>query len=566
MNRIFSSKLGWLVLLVVLVAVNFLASAFHYRLDLTKEKRYTLNRTTTEIARSLDEEVLIDVFLKGDLNSGFRKLANSTEEFLQTLKQENASRISYRFISPEDEMEGTGKKYGDSLVAMGATPINLSVQIESGQQQNYIFPFALITYKGQQRLVRLYSGSSRVISQVEINGSEALLEYNFTKAFDELTAGAKPLIAYATGNGQPMDGSVYDLEQVLVQDYSVSLPDLNKIDLIPDTVKLLLIVKPTIKFSDDVKRKIDQYIMRGGSMLCFIDGLYAEEDSLRLKNEFVAFDRDLNLNDMFLQYGARINPDLIMDLQCDFLPFAVGGTPDQPQYEFLKWNYYPVFSVSNEHIITKNLGPVVGRFVNSVDTVGAPGIRKTILFASSPNSRKLNSPVIISTNENKNVAEDAAFREKNIPSVVLLEGRFVSHYRLRTSKERMDTLEALGTPFRESSENSKIIIAGDGDMVLNDVSPNQGPLPMGMNLFTVGSQYEYPFANRSFLMNCVEYLTGKPGIIEIRNKEIVLRLLDSQKVAEQKKNWQLINIGIPVLVVLLFGVMYQQIRKRKYSL
>ncbi|HQV55002.1 MAG: gliding motility-associated ABC transporter substrate-binding protein GldG [Chitinophagaceae bacterium] len=566
-NKIFASKYWWLLLLVILFAVNYIALTFHARFDLTKEKRYTLSKATKDLLKNLDDEVQIDVFLKGEFPAGFKKLANSTEEFLGLLKDRNSSKVHYRFISPQDEMPRLmNKTYEDTLIGMGASAINLSVQVKAGEENKRVYPVAIISYKGRQALVNLYAGGRRMITAVEMNSAEALMEYQFAKTLDGLINPSKPLIGYSMGNGEPTDYKTYDLQQTLQQDYQMFLLDLKKQPIIPDTFKVLLIVKPTAQFTEEEKLKIDQYIMRGGKLLCFIDNLIAEQDSLRYTPETIAFDRDLNLTDQLFKYGVRINTDLVMDLQCDYMPFAVGGSQDNPQFEFLKWNYYPLFESGGNHTINKNTGLIAGRFVNSIDTINTPEIKKTPLLYSSANSRAISTPALISINENKNVPEDAKFKKKNIPVAFLLEGKFTSLYRNRASKSQIDSLNAAGIPFRnESIDGGKMIVVGDGDMVLNDISPKDGPLPMGMNFYTMGSQYEYQFANRDFLLNCMEYLVNKPGIIETRNKDIVLRLLNSQKVKDQKTTWQFINIALPVLLVLLFGWVYQQVRKRKYA-
>jgi gliding-associated putative ABC transporter substrate-binding component GldG len=340
--------------------------------------------------------------------------------------------------------------------------------------------------------------------------------------------------------------------------------DLTREQFIPDTIKALLIVKPSLAFSDAEKLKIDQYIMRGGKLLWFIDNLYAEQDSLSFKSQLIAYDRSLGLQDILFNYGVRINSDLIMDLQCDFMPFAVGGN-NASQYEFLHWNYYPLFESRDNHLITKNIGLVRGKFVNSIDTVEAQGIQKTFLLQSSSNSRVINTPALISPNENRNAPEDALFKQHDIPAAILLEGKFTSFFRNRLGRAKIDSLTQFGG-FRENSiDGNKMIVVADGDVVLNDISPKQGPLPMGMNLFTLGSQYEYQFANRDFLLNCLEYLTSKGNLIETRNKEISLRLLDPRKVEEKRTMWQLINIALPILLIIIFGFIYQQIRHRKYA-
>ncbi|MBK8951347.1 MAG: Gldg family protein [Chitinophagaceae bacterium] len=411
-NKAFTSKTWWLLLLVVLFVVNFLASQLYVRFDLTKEKRYTLSKATKQLVKGLEDDVQVDVFLQGEFPSGFRKLANTTKEFLGLLKDINGSKVHYRFISPLDETPD-GKPWGDTLVSLGAVPINLTVQKKAGESSNIIFPVALIKYKDRQTLVNLYPGASGRISQEEINSAEALMEYQFAKTLDKITASKKPAIVYATGNGEPTNEKVYDLEQTLIKDYQFGPFDISK-NPIPAIADVLMIVKPTTQFTEDERLKIDQFVMRGGKLLCFIDNLIAEQDSLAIKPETIAYDRNLNLTDLFFRYGLRINTNLVMDLQCDLIPMVVGGTMENPQLEFMHWNYYPILTTGNSRM-NKGLGYVAARFVNSVDTIAAKGIKKTPLLVSSPNSRIISTPAVISLNENRNAPEDEKFRQNAIP-------------------------------------------------------------------------------------------------------------------------------------------------------
>jgi len=578
-EKILASKFGWLLLLAVLLAINILSSFVHTRVDLTKEKRYTLTKASRNLLIALDDDVQIDVFLKGEFPAGFRKLARSTEEFLQLLKDRNGSKIHYRFISPEETMPGTNTNYGDSLVNLGAVPINLTVQKKAGESSNIIFPVAIMHYKEKQSLINLYPGVSGRISQEEINSAEALMEYQFAKGLDKITKTGKTGIAYSVGNGEPVDWRPYDLTQTLKKDYQFGMLNLQKEKAIPQGVDVLMIVKPKMTFTEEEKFKIDQFVMRGGKLLCFIDNLFAEQDSLAFKPETIAFDRNLNLTDLFFRYGLRINTDLIMDLQCDMIPFVVGGTAESPQYEFLHWNYYPLFSPANNQSLSKNLGYVASRFANSIDTIKVADVVKTPLLVSSPNSRIISTPALISLNENKNVPEDDKFKKNAIPVAMMLEGKFTSLYKNRATKNQLDSLAAMGGQFSPVSSENKMIVVADGDIVLNDIIPSGGansepiPLPMGWNKYTYGEyqkQSDYgklfiPVANREFLLNCMEYLVNDPAISQTRNKDIVLRLLDSKKVTEKKSLWQFINIGLPVLLVILAGFIYQQLRKRKYA-
>lgn len=572
------SGYGWLLWVAVLAAVNYFASVWHARFDLTREKRYTLSRVTKKLVGKLEETVQVDVFLKGEFPSGFRKLANTTREFLGLVKDLNSSMIRYRFISPLDLMNDGKTVYGDSLVRLGAVPINLTVRKKTGESSNIIFPVALIHYKDKQELVSLYPGASSAISQAEINSAEALMEYQFVKSLDKITSEKKPNVAYATGNGEPVDGSTWDLAETLRKQYGFFTFDLRKQPVIPASLDALIIVKPTIPFSEDEKLKIDQYVMHGGKLLCFIDNLIAEQDSLALKPETIAYDRDLNLTDLFFRYGLRINTDLVMDLQCDVIPFVVGGTADNPQTEFLRWNYYPVLTSGNSKL-SRIPGYVTSHFANSIDTINVSGVRKEPLLVSSPNSRIISTPALISLNENKNVPEDEKFKRNAIPVGMLLEGKFSSLYRNRISQAGIDSMAAQGRGFLSQSPDNKMIVVADGDIVRNDFIPSMGPnsapqpLPMGWNKYTYTeymnetgrSNLFIPAANREFLQNCMEYLVSNPDISATRNKDIVLRLLDSKKVNAQQFNWQLINIALPILLVLLCGWIYHEIRKRKYA-
>ena len=563
LNKIWKSKLWLLITIVFLVALNWLASLYDTRIDFTNEKRFTLSKPTKKILKNLDDAVIVDVFLKGEFPSGFKKLANSSNEILSEFKEVAGNNFQYNFISPDDEMEGTAIKWGDTLSALGLYPINLKSQLKAGEQQQLLYPVALVRYKEKVMPVELYSGSSKAITYSEINSAEAMMEFKFADAINKLVQTEKPMVAYSAGNGEPGDVRSYDLaNSVLLKDYNLKTLNLNTQPAIPDTFKLLIIVKPTQKFTDEEKLKIDQYVMGGGKLLLFIDKLDAEMDSLRIKNEVVAYDRGLGLDDLLFKYGARINSDLLMDLQCDFYPFVTNGSG---QLEYLRWNYFPLFETKSNHTINKSLGLVSGQFVNSIDTIEADGIKKTILLSSSPNSRTIATPAVISGRENVNAAEDAKFKKANIPVAVLLEGKFQSLYNNRLSQAMNDSLQQYGLTFKpQAFADGKIIIVADGDIVLN-AADKDGPLPMGINRYTAGTQYEYQFANKAFLQNCLDYLINPSGLSEAKAKDYTLRLLDTKKIEAEKTTWQLINIAVPVVLVFLFAIIYQWWRKRKYT-
>ena len=345
---------------------------------------------------------------------------------------------------------------------------------------------------------------------------------------------------------------IFDLKQ--------SYPD-------PSLINTLLIVKPTIPFTDEDKLKLDQYVMHGGKIIWCIDKLYAELDSLmRSQADFVAFDRNLNIDDILFRYGVRINGNLLQDLNCSKIPLVTGYNADgSPRMQRFPWPYYPFLSSPNNNIVSKNLDRVLSIFPSSIDTVKSPGVTKTILLSTDTSSRLISSPAIVSLNK---IMDDISaqnfnsYNEHYIPVAVLLEGKFNSLYTNRLTQIVKDSVsKALGKPFASNNAiSTKQIVMSDADIVTNEVSETTGPLPMGE------LPYEnYRFANREFFLNCVDFLTSNSGIFESRNKDFTLRLLDKKKVEDQKLNWQLINIAIPIAIIILFGVVYQWKRKNSFG-
>jgi ABC-2 type transport system permease protein len=566
MNKILASKLWWLFLLIVLVGINYLASVVHTRVDLTQEKRYTLSPATKKLVKGLHDKVSITVLLTGDMPAGFKKLSNSTKEMLQELKELGGSNIQFKFEKPGEGLSDTAKeKMMVHLDSLGLKPTNIKVKAKAGesQEERLVYPGALVKYKDREVAIDLLQGQDMTGGVQSLNNAEALLEYKMARSIQKITADTVPAVGYLVGNGEPLSYNVFDLiDHTLRQEYRFGFVPIDSVPVIPTVFDALVIVKPTTKFNDQQKLKIDQYIMQGGKVIWLIDKLYAEMDSLmRSHSDFVAFDRNLNLDDLLFKYGVRINDNLVQDLQCDKIPLVVGNYGNQPQMQLVPWPYFPTLSSYSGHPIARNLNNVLSIFPNSIDTV-KNNLRKTVLLSTSESSRIISTPAIVTLNSIKTEDDLKTFNQPFIPVAVLLEGRFSSLYTNRLSTGTLDTLAGLyKQPFRAATENeSKMIVVSDADIVANVVTQNEGPLPMGYNQFT-NNQY----ANKDFFLNCIQYLTDSSGILETRSKDFALRLLDTKKTEEDKAQWQIMNIGLPVILVLLFGIIYQAMRKRKYQ-
>ena len=566
-DTLLKKKFWWLWLIVLFIAITYLISLAHYRLDLTKEKRYSLSNSTKTLLKNLDGKVEVEVFLTGDLSAGFKKLSIASEELLNEFKEYGTTNFQYRFTRPGAGLADSLRyKIYDSLSQLGVKPFNNQVTSKQGAEttERWIFPAAIVRYNDSMQIpIDLMSGKSGADEETTLNHSEALLEFKFADAINKLTRKQVPVVAYAAGNGEPLNPTVRDLFETMRTNYRFGVIDVNIGRLDADTIAALMIVKPSKPFTEIEKLKIDQYIMHGGNVIWFIDKLYAEMDSLlRVQTEFIAFDKNLNLDDQLFKYGIRINNDLLQDLKSAKQPLVVGQLGGQPQIERLPFPYYPLVSSPSTNPIAKNLDDVLTIFPSSIDTVKSPGIQKTVLLASDTNSRVISSPAMVSLQSVKTEDDLRTFTRSYVPVAVLLEGKFTSLYANRFTDDLRDSLQLFSArPFASAGiKPGKQIIVSDADVVTNVVTQSQGPLPMGMQ------QYEnYQFANKDFLLNALDYMVNNNGLLETRSKDFTLRLLDKQKITEQKTIWQSINIGIPILLVLLFGWLYQLKRKRDFA-
>jgi ABC-2 type transport system permease protein len=571
-SLLLDSKFGWLILVILLVFANILASYFKFRIDLTEEKRFSLSSPTKKLLQNLDSTITINVLLEGELPAGFRKLQNSTKDLLNEMKEYAGKRLIYRFINPQSVQQDSA--YLMMLASFELQPYSREAQTKKGEEKVMLYPFAVVN-KGERKIgidllkgkivydTDPIAGTKQINEAKSINASESLLEFKLADAIDKIRQKEKPRVAYIVGNGQPTGPDVYDLGKTLSQHYNWGILDLAQVPAIPTIVDAIIIVKPSIKFEDSVKQKIDQYIMQGGKVLWFLDNLDANKDSLARLTETIAYDIGLNLDDQLFKYGIRINRDLVQDLQCDVVPIVVGNAGGQPQVQPVPFNYYPLLTPSNNNSITRNIEPVLSQYTNSIDTVKAEGIKKTVLLSSSENSKFVSTPARISLQELQTIEEPKLYTKKFLPVAYLLEGKFNSTFAHRTAEETKNKFQQLyNAPFKTQCESdNKMIVVSDGDIVLNKIpGQQQEPPPMGLS----NSQQEL-YANKFFLQNALEYLINPSGIIETRNKDLALRLLNTAKVEEQKTKWQLINIAVPVLLVITAGFVYQQIRKRKFS-
>lgn len=577
-------KVRYFWVLLLLFGLNYLSSQWTFQIDLTKEKRYEIGEQSKTVLKSLKKPVNIHLYFGGDLPPHYKKLEIATIQFLEQMVQLNPDQIQWSQELPADlyQQEALYQFY-DSLSKMGL-PIERvlnETEITDKKVDQLIVPGLLIEMEGKQPIALDLRSSKKIFKpyniikdipevdlEASLNAAEALLEYKFIQAIYLLNRTVIPNIAYLIGNGQPLDLTINDLGVSIKEQYQLGIFDLKK--GYPDARKIntLLIVKPTIPFSDLDKLKIDQYIVDGGNVIWAIDPLYAEYDSLKNTNgSYVAFSRGLNLDDQFFKYGVRMNANLIQDLDCAKLPMVVGVEANgDPAIQRVPWPYYPFLYAGSSHPLVQNLDRVLSIFPSSIDTIKLPGIQKTILLATDSNSRLVSTPSLISLSNANSEAILSQFQMKKITVGVLLEGAFKSAFTNRVSKEYKDSLLIhLGRPYKTAATaTAKQIVLSDADILTNFIDPsseNPGPMPMGM------LPYErYAFANNDFFQNAIAYLNEPIALLESRKKNRTLRLLDKDKVNQGRIFWQLVLLLGPLFILLIGYFMGAFLRKSRFVL
>lgn len=541
---------------MVVVVVNLLASNLFFRLDLTEEKRYSIKAPTEQLLRNLDDDVYIEVFLAGDLNAGFKRLQKAIEETLDEFRVTSNNKIHFSFTNPESAMgQKAQSEFMNELVAKGINPMNV-IDNKGGQRiEKLIFPGAIINYGGFERGVMLLKGNRAANSDEVINQSIEGLEFELANTIDQLVNINQERIGMLIGHGELDSLQIASFNNSLLDRYGVFKVDLSRKKYI-DNYDLLIMPKPTKPFSELDKFKLDQYVMNGGKLMILIDRLDAVMDSAS-RQDYFAFPYELNLEDLLFKYGVRINTDLVQDKIAARYPIVTGKVGNRPQLMQMDWPFFPLINQYAMHPITRNMDATFFRFASTIDTVKADGVKKTPLLFTSPNSRKLGTPVRISANDLRTNVDPGLFQSGPLPVAYLLEGAFTSLYKDRFIPDGADASKAIA-----KSTPTKIIIVADGDVARNEINPRTNqPQQLGFDPVSA-----YTFANEDLLLNMVSYLINEGGLINTRSKEVKIRPLNKIKIVNERTYWQVINLIVPFVLLLIFGLVRGYWRKRKFTI
>lgn len=547
-----------LALAGILVLINIIASQFFTRIDLTQDKRYSIAPSTKKLLEGLKDVIYVEVYLEGDFPaglSGFQRLHNNIRETLDEFRVYAGDNIQYKFVEP-----GAGKsnrqrnEIYEQLAKRGLTPTNLHANDNGKRIEKIIFPGAIISYGGKEVPVLLLKGNQVLSAQERLNQSVEGVEYELASAIKRLTEKEKKRVGIIFGHGELNPAEFYDMGNTLKEWYDLEKVDLPK-KLSLDGYDAIIIAKPDSAFSEPDKYKIDQYLVRGGKAMFFIDKLNASIDSLGPDGK-LAVPYPLNLDDFFFRYGLRLNDDLVMDISSGYIPMVTSIVGDKPQTEMMPWRFFPLINNFGKHASVKNLDAVYSQFIGSIDTVLEPGIRKTPLLLTSKYSRIIPAPARISLNEARVQALPQQYKRSYLPVAYLLEGSFKSLYTNRLAPHSEKTFK-----FVAQDKPGKIVVVSDGDFVKSYINyARRQTYPAGYDRFA-----HIQFANKDFVLNTLAYMLDEHGVILAKAKSVILRPLDKPRLNTEKLFWQAINLVLPVVAVILAGIVLFVLRKRRYA-
>ncbi|MCL6266208.1 gliding motility-associated ABC transporter substrate-binding protein GldG [Flagellimonas myxillae] len=545
-----------LVVLVAVLAINFVAGFVYTRFDLTEDKRFTLSEPTLDLVQQFESPVIVDVLLDGEIPPEFSKLKTETIQLLESFRSRN-KHIRFNLVDPLEDETQTKQTIAD-LQRIGLTAANVTVEENGKMSQELVFPWAMVNYQNQTVKVPLLKNKLGSSMEDRINNSVQQLEYAFADAFTKLSISVKKRVAVIKGNGELEDLYLADYLTTIRDYYNIGAITLDSVATNPQKVldqlngfDLAIIAKPTEAFTDEEKYVMDQFVVNGGKSIWLMDQVAMELDSIfEGGGSAVAIPRELNLKDFFFKYGIRINPVLVNDLYFTQIVLASGDGNDS-QYNPVPWYYNPMVFSKNDHPVNTNIEAVRYQFASTIDVL-ENDYEHTVLLYSSPLSKTEGAPKQIGLNILNLPPNQESYTEGNHPLAVLVEGSFTSVF-----KNRIKPLE-LNASVEEGPEN-KMIVISDGDLIKNQLR-NGVPLELGYDKWTNST-----YGNKEFLVNCINFLLDDTGLINIRNKRVAIPLLDVEKIAAQKRKWQIINIGIPILLTLLAGVIIGRFRKRKFA-
>ncbi len=555
------TKINLTIFVFSLLIVFFVSTNFLFRADLTSDKRFSLSDVSKEIASDINEIIEIEFFLEGELEPGLQKLQREVFEKIAVLNVYSPKPIRLKIVDPY-RLNNAQKReeLQNQLIEKGIKPINFNRKTDQGVSTRFIFPGAIIRSGEKEVAVNFLKNNPDFSYEVNFNHSIESVEFELINAFQKLMRTKKTTVAFLEGHGEFNRYEVLDFTNALAADFNVKRVTTQTIQAESSGIDILIVAGPDQPFSEKDKFIIDQFVMRGGKVVWLIDPVQVSLDSLSTGYQTFSFPRKINLDDLLFKYGVRLNYELLQDVDCAQLLVNTAPAGSQPQWVLYPWYYSPLLIPVDNHPLSRNLNRIYTEFVSSVDTVsGNKNLAKSVILTTSPYARNVKSPSSVSLENIKNPPARELFTKSFIPVGVLVEGEFTSVFENRM----IENLGIGSTGYQTKSKPTKMVVIGDAGLIANKVNYSQQPPKIQELGFDRVSKQT--FGNKEFLLNTIYYMNDETGIMQLRSRTVQLRLLDKVKLREEKGFWQWLNLVVPLVVVLLFGLVYNVIRTHRYS-
>ena len=590
-KKLIKGLYNWTFLIIIVVAVvliNIISSFVYKRYDMTADQRYSLAEGTKEYLKNADNfktRLNLKIYLAGNLPAEIKLFRNAIEDKLVEFKEIAGDRIEYQFIDPNVGTEQEQQELFQTIFAegKGVLPMDLVYMKDGAQSQMMLWPGAIIEYGGSSvQSIQLLPGSKsgrpyqlNTMSDV-IQNSINNLEYMLISSLRRATQEKKPRIAFLHGHGELTYAQTQRVRALISPYYAIADITLNDSIAALDNVTGLIIPRPRTSFSDKDLYIIDQFLMKGGRLMCFMDELYFNEDSLKMKGEtHTTRYPALRLDKMLYDYGLKLNDNYVMDVHC--VPMQV----PYAQQSLIPW-FYHVLATPTNHPISRNVEPVSLKYTNEIQFVGNdPDIALTPILTSSTNSTVTGMAPLLNLGMYKNYGKNPELvsnpeSDSNKKCLAgLAEGMFKSHFRNRIVDEFAKNPEI---NFQEkSSTEGKVMLIGNGRLIENkyDSMPTKTgfgwqyrPKKINDLQFSedlINLKIPHFFGNQEFFQNMTDYMMGDNSVLDIRSRQIDIHEMNGEKVKSHASFFRVLNIGLPILSILFLSFLFSFIRKRKYT-
>ncbi len=513
-----NSAVFLLLVLAILLVVNLISVYLFARLDLTEGRVFSLSEASKDIARNLDDKVLVKMYFSEDLPPPYNTVARYIKDKLEEYKAYSRGNLKLELIDPikeNKEMEAQSH---------GIPPVQVNVMEQDKMEIKKVYMGLALLYENKKEILPIVQNLSG-------------LEYELSRTIRKLTARITPTVGLLTGHGEAdLNTDLTYLNSVLSKEYSPRTVNLKEGKTVPPSIKTLLIVGPQGSFSEWEKYALDQYLMRGGKLALFMDKTDMNIETGRAEK------LDPGLDDFLENYGVKVNDDLVMDMQCS----RISIRQQSGNMTISNIINYPLFpSASNfnrDNLIVKRLENVDFPFVSSLDSSYAVGknLKFIPLVMSSSRSGVQNYPFDINPYRKFNKSD---FEAGSQVLAGVVQGSFQSYFQNKEVPQPEEASPEWQKPestLTQSPEN-RLVVVGDADFIKDGSIRSQG--------------------NLIFFMNIVDWLSQDENLIAIRSKEVTVSPL-KPLTPGQKKFARYANVlGLPLLVI-LFGLLRWRIRKQ----